>query len=166
VIRTQRLGTRALSVALAVAALACASAAAAVPTYSVQVRAHLTPVAGTTAAGRFSGSVVLSGLRSAKAGPVLPRNGTGWRLTWSLQLPALSGTKTAALRIMAANGAAPITRVLCTGCATRPTGTMKLTASQAIRIAGSHAVVVVRTASASLRGAVEASARASGSPRT
>jgi len=46
-------------------------------------------------------------------------------------------------------------RMLCTRCSTKASGTMTLTGSQAIRIAGKRAVVVVQTPTATLRGVIK-----------
>jgi hypothetical protein len=147
---------RALPVGLA-AAVVCGSAAAAAPTYAIRVHARLAPVTGTTAAGRFSGLLAKSALPPQGTATVVPRVGQGWRLSWKLSLPSLRGPVTASLRISGKNGAPPVARVLCRGCSTTANGRMPLTASQALRVAGSDAVIVVRARSATLRGRVKAS---------
>lgn len=129
---------------LAAAAIVCGSAAAILPSSWVQVRAHLAPVSGTTATGRFSGLLV-------KGGPV-----SGWRLTWNLSLPSLGGSMTASLQVGAAKGAAPVTRMLCKQCARGAKGALTLTGAQALRVTRDNAVVVVQTQSATLRGPVKA----------
>jgi hypothetical protein len=123
------------------------------PTLGLRVHARLAPVAGTTAAGRFNGLLARSG--EGPAPQVVPRVPLPWRLTWTLRLPALHRPTTGSLRIAAEGGAPPVVRVLCPRCATRANGTIRLTASQALRIAGSDAVVVVRARSATLRGAIK-----------
>jgi hypothetical protein len=149
-------GTRLLVAGLAVAAVAAGSAAAAMPSYFLQVHARLAPVAGTTASGRFNGVLVLSGGEARpQARSTAPRAGSHWRLSWRLSLPAFGGPATATLRIHAKKGAASVERVLCTRCAEKAKGTIALKGSQAIRIANGGAVVVVRTPSAGLRGAVK-----------
>jgi hypothetical protein len=140
-------------VGLSIAVITCGTTAAAMPTFWLQLRAHLEPVAGTTAAGRFNGVLAKSGVASGKT--ALPRYTGVWRLTWTFTLPSLGGSTTAWLRLPAQKGAAAVARVLCTHCAARAKGTMTLTSSQALRIAGSHSVVVVRTSSARLRGTVK-----------
>lgn len=143
-IRTRRTRARVILVALAVAAIACGSAAAVLPSSWVQVRAHLAPVAGTNADGRFSGLLLRGGAASR------------WQLAWKLSLPSLGGPMTASLRVGSAQGAAPSTRTLCRQCARGAKGAMTLTANQALRITRDDAVVVVRTPTAMLRGPVKA----------
>jgi hypothetical protein len=154
---TKTAGTRTLLIGLAAAAVVCGSAAAAVPTFVLRVHARLGPVAGTTAAGRFSGVLARNGPVVPRRATAVPRLGSRWSLTWKLSVPSLGGSPTASLRIRAWKGAAPVTRVLCTQCGTTANGTMTLTTSQALRIAGSKAVVVVRTGSATLRGPLKVS---------
>jgi hypothetical protein len=131
-------------VALAVAAIACGSAAAILPTSWVQVRAHLAPVSGANAAGKFSGLLVRGDVPSR------------WQLTWTLSLPSLGGPMTASLRVGAAQGSAASTRMLCKQCARGARGTLTLTMNQALRVTRDNAVVVVQTPSATLRGPVKA----------
>jgi hypothetical protein len=155
VITTLWAGKRALVVGLAAGMVAAGSAAAAVPMLSLHVHARLAPVAGTKAAGRFDGGLVMTGgSKLPLANGAVPSDGGEWRLMWTLKLPALHRPMTASLRIRAENGAAPVTRVLCKQCATRAQGAITVTRSQAFRIAGAHAVVVVRAPSAKLRGTV------------
>jgi opacity protein-like surface antigen len=143
-----------VGLAVAVAAIASGSASAAAPAQSLSVRARLTPVAGTQATGRFSGMLTKTRVRQiAPGGGVAGPSRTRWQLTWSLRLPKLDGQATASLRI----GSARATRALCTGCSTRETGTMTLSARQGGRIAKGDAIVVVRTRSAKLRGKVKVS---------
>jgi len=151
-LRTRRrtAGTRALLVGLVVAAIASGTAAAAVSTLGLRVHARLAPKGATTAAGRFSGTIVKSG-----DGGAAPRAPIHWQLTWSLRLPALHGSKSASLRIGAGLHAPAVARALCTGCTTTASGTLTLTPSQVFRIAQSHGTVVVRAPSATLRGAVK-----------
>jgi len=151
--RTRKAGTRALVVGLSVAAVACGSAAAATPSVWLRVGAHLAPVAGTKADGRFNGLLVRNG-GTAQSRGAQPRNGSSWQLTWRLALPALEGPMTASIRMPAQKDAAPVARMLCTRCTATAHGVITLTGSQAMRIAGSHAVVVVQASSATLRGAV------------
>lgn len=156
-IRMRRSGTRAFVVGVAVAAVACGSAAAAMPGFSLRVRAHLAPAAGTTAGGEFRGALAENGGGASRYAPsAIPWTGSHWRLSWQLRLPALGRRMSATLRIGAEKGAAPVARVLCTQCATDANGTIGLTASDALRIAGSRAFVVVSTPSAKLRGRVRA----------
>ncbi len=145
-------GTRLLLVGLAVAAVAAGSAAASVPVVKISVHARLAPVAGTNAAGRFSGLLVKPG------DTVYPRTGQKWSLSWKVRLPSLPSPAKASLRIPARNGAPLSVRVLCTGCAGTTSGTLMLTNSQAIRLAQSHATVVVLAPSTTLRGSVKAEA--------
>lgn len=152
-------GTRALLVGLVAAAAVCGTALAALPTLGVRVHAHLAPAAGTTAAGAFDG------LLSRTAGgplPVQPRVGQHWTLTWKLVLPDLAGSATATIHIGAGRGAAPVMRVLCTGCASSADGTVMLTNSQALRIVMDDATVVVRTRTSMLHGEVKSLARVPG----
>jgi hypothetical protein len=155
VIRTRKAGTRALVIGSAVAAVACGSAAAAMPSFALHVHARLAPTAGTSAAGSFDGVLASDSIGKVPfAQAAFPRQ-TAWRLGWRLSLPPLRGPITASLRIAAVKGAAPVARVLCTPCALEAKGTMTLTASQGLRVAGSHAVVVVHAPAATLRGPVK-----------
>jgi hypothetical protein len=151
VVRTKTAGTRTLLIGLAVAATAATSAAA-MPIVLLHVRAQLASVAGASARGRFSGVLFDAGVE-----PRLQPNSTRpplvnqWRLTWKLSLPPLGGSATATLRF-GTGGAAP--RVLCKRCARHAQGAVMLTPAQEGRITDSHAVVVVRSRSATLRGPV------------
>lgn len=153
-IRTHGAGRRALVVGLAAALIGAGSAAAATPVILLEVHARLAPVAGTKAAGQFDGGLVRTGGGTLHATSAVPRSGLEWRLTWRLQLPKLRRPMAASLRIAGANGAAPVKQVLCKQCAARARGTITLGNGQALRIAQSHAVVVVHTADATLRGKV------------
>jgi hypothetical protein len=121
----------------------------------LRLHARLAPVAGTTAAGRFNGTLA----RSLQLGRVEPwenpRAAARWQLTWKASLPSLSSPASVSLRISAVKGAAPAVRMLCTSCATTAKGAIALTASQASRVANGHAAVVVRSETATLRGAVK-----------
>jgi hypothetical protein len=160
-IRTPRAGKRALVVGLVVAAITCGSAAAAaIPVYWLDLHARLAPVAGTTAAGQFNGRLFVSVGEPnplEPSDPLLRVNRSV--LTWKLNLPALQGPVFATLRFRPAKGAAPFVRVLCEHCSTSAHGEITLTKSQALRVATSHAAVVVSAASATLRGPVKVSAR-------
>jgi hypothetical protein len=135
-----------------VLAVACGSAAAASSAiWLVRVHAGLAPVAGHAAGGRFDGSIAMGNAGAMPNGPAA----SSQRLNWSLALPAMRGQITASLRIHRLNNAAPATLVLCSHCATTAKGSLTLTGSQAMRITQRHAYVVVRTASARLRGTVE-----------
>jgi hypothetical protein len=93
VIRKPRVRTKVLVVGLPVAVIACGRAAAAMPTFWLQLRAHLGPVAGTTAAGRFNGVLARSGLPSGRT--ALPRYAGVWRLRWTpAAAPAVTTPKT------------------------------------------------------------------------
>jgi hypothetical protein len=155
-IRTRLAGTRLLLVGLAAAAVAAGSAAASVPVLTVSVHARLAPVTGAKAAGRFSGLLVKHGEPPAAEPSPTPRAGSGWRLSWKVSLPTLSGQTSVSLQVPARNGAPRFVHVLCTGCTSTAKGTLALTNSQAIRVAQSHASVMVRTPSAMLRGTVKA----------
>jgi len=133
------------------AAIASGTAAAAMQTLGFRVHARLAPTAGTTAVGRFNGTIT----KSTGGGAAVPRAPIHWQLTWLLRLPALHGSEAAALRIAAGHGAPAVVRRLCKSCGTTAGGTMTLTSSQVFRIAQSNGTVVVRTASATLRGAVK-----------
>jgi hypothetical protein len=128
-----------------------------VPAFAVHVHARLAPVAGTTAVGQFDGTLAMSGgaVTPARRTAAVPQPGGHWLLAWRLTLPAASGTKTATLVIHAAQGSGSVARLLCTGCTTGANGTVTLTVSQALLIAASRADVVVHTAAATLRGAIE-----------
>jgi len=156
VIRTRRPGKRALAVGLAAAAIGCGTAAAAVPTVAVHVHARLAPVAGTAVAGRFDGTITISG--GARETAAVPRPGAHWQLGWTITLPAIGGPTTASLQIHAAGGAGPVVQAVQRRRTTRASGTLPLTGSEALRVAGSQAVVVVHTATATLRGAVKTAA--------
>jgi hypothetical protein len=164
-IRKRRAGMSAIVLGLVIAAVASANAAAAVPVFWLSVHARLAPISGTTAAGRFSGSLVV---RVGDKNVVEPWDPPPFAnralLTWKLKLPALGGPMTASLRLRATKTAAPVARTLCTGCSTAAGGQITLTASQGLRIAQSGAVVVVRTASATLRGSVKAVVRTPNQP--
>ena len=153
-IRTRTAGTRAFLIGLAIAAIAAGAAAAAVP-MALPVHARLAPVAGTKAAGQFSGVLASNGgLQHAVQGSSLPINGTSWRLGWSVSLPPLGRPAAVTLRIGARGSAAAVTRVLSARCTASAKGSLKLTGSQAARIAQGDAVVMVRASSATLRGTV------------
>jgi hypothetical protein len=152
VIRTRTAGTRILLIGLTATAVGAGSAAAAMPVLGFRVHARLAPVAGANYAGRFNGLLV----RNAD-GTVVPRVPLGWELSWRLRLPSLGKPIDASLRVRAANGAPRVVRMLCSGCTATAHGTLTLTASQALRVARSRAVVVVRASSESLRGVVRAS---------
>jgi hypothetical protein len=143
---------------LLVATVESVSTAAAAPVYSVDVHARLAPVVGTKATGRFGGT-----LRITFGGPVRPEpsgdtpSPGSARLIWKLSLPALRGTMSASLRLRASQNAAPVARTLCTSCSVAATGTLNLTVAQGLRVTSSGAVIVVRTASARLRGPVRVS---------
>jgi hypothetical protein len=143
-IKTPRAGTGSLVIGLVVAAIAAGSAAATGPAYWIDLHARLAPVVGTNAAGKFGGVLRSTGGHTTTVVG-------NWQLAWSLSLPQLDGPITATLRISSARS-----RVLCTGCSTKASGTTTLTAHQVTRISKSHAVVVVRTHSARLRGPVKA----------
>jgi hypothetical protein len=151
-IRTPKAGKRAFVVGLLAAAIACGTAASAPSSiWLLRVHARLAPVAGTAVSGRFDGGLVTSVDTLPSGNAALP-----WRLTWTLTVPQLRGEMTASLRFRGLKTAPPVTRVLCVECATSSGGSMTLTRSLAMRIAKGNAWVVVRTASARLRGAVEA----------
>jgi hypothetical protein len=159
-IRTRRAGKRGLIVGLVVAAFVCGSAAAAIPVYWLDLHARLAPVAGTSAAGRFAGTLLVSvgetnGIEPSDTLP--PVNGAV--LTWKLRLPALHGSMSASLRLRATKSAAPLALMLCAHCSTTAGGRLTLTKRQGLRIASSDAVVVVTTASATLRGRIKVCAR-------
>jgi hypothetical protein len=122
----------------------------------MDVHARLAPVAGATATGRFSGVVLRQDVRSiTPAGTIgIPRP-SKWQLTWSLSLPQLDGPMSASLRIGSGGSSSRVTRVLCARCSTRTRGITALTGRQAKAISKADAVVVVRTPSARLRGAVK-----------
>jgi hypothetical protein len=151
---------RAFVVALLVAAVACGSAAAAaIPVLMVSLHARLAPVAGTTATGQFNGSLsVTIGSDQLEPSDNLPNPGRS-QLFWKLSLPPLRGPISASLRLHAttSGSAAPAARVLCSRCSTTANGTLSLTVAQGLRIARSGAMVIVRTPSATLRGAVKVS---------
>jgi hypothetical protein len=84
----------------------------------------------------------------------VPINGVSWRLSWKVSLPPLGRPASVTLRISARSGAAAAVRVLSARCTGSAKGTMKLTGSQAARVARGDAVVLVRTPSATLRGTV------------
>jgi hypothetical protein len=126
------------------------------PVLTLSLHARLAPVAGTNATGRFSGLLVKPGQPMAAEPSPTPRFGNKWRLSWKVSLPALRGRVEASLRIPARNGAPGFVHVLCTGCTTAAHGTITLPNSQALRVAGSRASIVVRSSSAMLRGAVRA----------
>jgi len=160
-IRTRRAGKRALVVGLVVAAIACGSASAAtIPGFWLDLHARLVPVAGTSASGKFTGTLLMSvgGTNPVEpSDPIPPVNRAV--LTWKLRLPALQGSMSASLRLRATKSAAPVAIMLCQHCSTTASGRVTLTKSQALRVARADAVVVVTTASATLRGRVKVSAR-------
>jgi len=159
VTRIRKARKRILVVGLLVAAIACGSATAAtIAAYSVNVHARLAPVAGTTAAGRFSGTLVVSlgGPNQFEPSDNL-RQPAQSMLFWNLRLPALHGPMSASLRLRATNGAAPVSDLLCSHCSTAANGSLKLTAEQGLRIAESGGTIVVRTPSAMLRGHITVS---------
>jgi hypothetical protein len=145
-----------LFVGLAAAAVVTGSAAASMPALTVSVHARLAPVVGAKAAGRFSGLLVKPGQPLGAEPSPSRRFGNKWRLNWKVSLPELSGKTTVSLQVPARNGAPRFVHALCTGCTSGAKGVLTLTNSQAIRIAQSHASVVARTPSATLRGTVEA----------
>lgn len=158
-IRKRKAAKRALVVGLLVAAFACGSAAAAaIPVLLVNLHARLAPVAGTTATGQFSGSLSVTIGSELEPSENLPTPGRS-QLLWRLSLPALHGPMSASLRLRATKtaSAAPAERVLCSRCSTTANGTLNLTVAQGLRIARSGAMVIVRTPSATLRGAVKVS---------
>jgi hypothetical protein len=148
-------GTKAFLVGLAAAAIAAGTASAAVPMV-FPVHARLAPVAGTKTAGQFDGVLARSGSipGQAQRRSALPINGVSWRLGWNVSLPPLGSPASVTLRIGSAGGAAAVVRVLSARCTGSAKGTMKLTGSQAARVARGDAVVMVRTPSATLRGTV------------
>ena len=153
-------GTKVLFAGLAVAAVATGSATAAMPGFTVRVHAHLAPVSGTAASGKFRGLLVRGyGGQAPQRQSATPRSRSQWRLAWRLSLPALSGPVTASVRVHAKGGAAPAARVLCGRCATKARGTMTLTTSQAVRIANGNSVVVIHAGSATLRGTIKSELR-------
>lgn len=159
-IKTHRPGKRAIVVGLLVAAVACGSAAAAaIPALSMDVHARLAPVAGTTATGRLTGMLLVSfgGTDRFEPSENLPPATGHSELDWKLSLPALQGRMSAWLRLSATKDAAPAARTLCARCSTTASGRLSLTVAQGLQLARSGAVVVVRTASATLRGRVKAS---------
>lgn len=147
-------GMKAFLVGLAVAAMAAGTAAAAVPMV-FPVHARLAPVAGAETAGQFDGVLARSGSMPGQAQrSALPINGVSWRLGWNVSLPPLGRPASVTLRIGSARGAAAVVRVLSARCTGSAKGTIKLTGSQAARVARGEAVVMVRTPSATLRGTV------------
>jgi hypothetical protein len=153
VTRTKTAGTRMLLVGLVAAAIATATAAAAMPVFLLHVRAQLAPVGGTSARGQFSGVLFNAGVEPRlQPNSTLPPPLIRWRLTWKLSLPSLRRPATATLRFGTGSAAA---RVLCKQCARHAEGGVMLTAAQERGMTGSHAVVVVRTRSARLRGAIK-----------
>ena len=98
--RRRKAGKRALVMALLIAAIACGSAAAAVmPVYWANLHARLAPVAGTTHAGRFAGTLLVRFGETDPAEPSDPAPPGQSQLTWKLSLPALHGAMSASLRI-------------------------------------------------------------------
>jgi len=166
-IRTRRAGKKGLVVGLVVAAVVCGSAAAAViPVYWLSLHARLAPAAGNSAAGQFSGTLLVSVGGTNPAEPSDPLSPVKRSvLTWKLSLPPLRGPISASLRLRATTSAAPLVRVLCERCSTTAHGRIMLTKSQGLRVATSDAVVVVTAASATLRGPVKVSARIIASAR-
>ena len=150
----------ALAVAIAIVAVACGSAAAAaVPVFWVNVHARLTPVAGTSAAGRFTGTLLVAvGTDPAEPPDQIPPLSRS-QLVWKLKLPALRGPISASLRLRATKDAAPVATVLCARCSKTANGSLNLTVPQGLRIVESGAVVVVRARSARLRGVLKVSPR-------
>src|SRR4051794_1004350 len=166
-IRMRRAGKKRLAVGLVVAAVVCGSAAAAViPVYWLSLHARLAPAAGNSAAGQFSGTLLVSvgGTNPAEPSDPLPPVNRSV-LTWKLSLPPLQGPISASLRLRATTSAAPLVRVLCERCSTTAHGRIMLTKSQGLRVATSDAVVVVAAASATLRRPVKVSARIIASAR-
>ena len=158
-IKTQRAGKRVLVVGLLVAAIACGNAvAAAIPAFWVKLHARLAPVSGTAAAGWFTGTllVAVGGPGRPEPSDNLPQPNRSV-LTWKLSLPALRGPISASLRTRGTQSAPPVTSILCARCSTVVSGSLNLTVAQGLRIVRPGAVIVVRTASATLRGRVEAS---------
>jgi hypothetical protein len=154
VVRTRTAGMRAFLVGLAAAAVAAGSAAAAVPMV-FPVHARLAPVAGTKAPGQFNGVLAQSGsIPQPVQRSAMPINGVSWRLSWKVSLPPLGRPAAVTLRIGARGGAAAVMRVLSAHCTVSAKGTIKLTGSQATRVARGDAVVMVRTPSATLRGTI------------
>jgi hypothetical protein len=147
------------------AAIAAGGAAAAAPIFAIPVQARLAPVAGTSAAGHFSGVLARSTADAQPAQtPALPRKGISWRLQWKVSLPHFSRPAAVTLRIASAGSAAAVVRVLSARCSGSARGTMTLTGSQAARVARGDAVVTVRAHSATLRGVVRAQRSPSPSP--
>ncbi len=148
--RTGRIGARSLAVGFVVVAIAAGSATAAASTFRIDVHARLAPVAGAKTAGRFSGVLTpkLAPHHIAPGAKVAVLPGSTWQLAWRLYLPKLAGPMTATLRV----GPARKSHVLCTGCSTKASGDLNLSARQVRSISKADAVVVVRTRSAMLRG--------------
>ncbi|HKC18844.1 MAG TPA: hypothetical protein VKE27_04360 [Candidatus Dormibacteraeota bacterium] len=152
-IRTATRGKKALVTGLVVGALACASAAAAMPSYSVLLRARLGPPAGN-AAGQFNGTLLVNAGGETAFEPVGSRS----VLAWKLSLRGLQGPMSASLQLDATKSA-PITLTLCAHCTAAASGRMLLTRAQAFRLARPDAVIVVHTSSTTLRGPVKAYVR-------
>lgn len=152
--RTQGAGTRVLIAGLAVAAVAAGSAAGAVPTLGIPVQARLAPVAGARSAGHFGGLLANMGDQPVRT-PALPSNGTTWRLRWKVRLPSLRSPAVVTLRVASHGGTPAVVRTLSARCARSARGIAALTGSQAARVAGGDAVVMVRARSARLRGTVK-----------
>jgi hypothetical protein len=152
-IRTRR--AKALVVGVVIAALSFGGAVAARSASLIQVHARLAPVTGTVTPGRLTGAL------TGRSGHMTPF-GTGtspashWQLTWRLNRPALKGRVTTSLRIGAFGGYPRVTLVLCTRCSAQATGTVALTSSEAMRVARTKAVVIVRTHTVRLRGPLKA----------
>jgi hypothetical protein len=158
VIRKPKAAKRALVIAVLLVVVACGSAAAtaAIPVFWVSLHARLAPIAGTTFAGRFNGTLlVTAGPNRLEPSDSLPQKPGQSTLNWKLSLSALRGPISAWLRLHATKSAAPVARVLCERCSTQASGSLKLTAAQGLRIVRSRAVVVVRTPTATLRGPVK-----------
>jgi hypothetical protein len=150
-------GKRAVAVGLLAAAICCGSAAGAtIPVLWMDVHARLAPATGTTPIGRFTGTLLIApaGTDSAEPSDDLPPATGLSMLTWKLRLPALHGPRSALLVIRTTTGAAATTRTLCASCSTAASGKLNLTVAQGLRIVKPGAVVVVRAASATLRGRV------------
>jgi hypothetical protein len=151
VTRTRTVGKRAFVAGLVVAGLTCVGAAAATPSYPLSLHARLAPASGTSAAGQFSGTLVMNIDGESKLGSPHAV------LLWAVSLRGVH-RPTTSLRLSATSGAPPVTRTLCTSCATTARGRTLLTNAQGLRIATSDATIVVRTSSVTLRGSVKVSA--------
>lgn len=155
-IGTRRAGTRVLVAGLAVTAVTAGGAAAAMPILVIPVHARLAPVAGTSSAGRFSGTLVSRTLEQPVHASALPSDGSHWQFRWKVSLPSLGRPAVVTLRYVARDGSPRVVRVLSARCSTSASGMLTLSGRQAGRIARGDAVVTVRAGSARLRGAVKA----------